>query len=411
MSLFGLAQALEAHSLIARAARSGALMDRAAPTCSSGTARGERRVRRRRRRARRGDRRTARREDPARRHVCRRLSSRSIRRRSPASRCPSTRRPATRVFAGTINGHGALEVASARGRAATPRWRASFTWWSAPRRNARPCRRSSIGSRACTRRRSCAAARCRGAAAAGAPASWWHWFYRALVLLVVSCPCALVISTPVSDRRRRSPGAARNGVLIKGGVHLERAAACACVAFDKTGTLTRGTPSGRRRCLRLDGAASAAVISLAASVEQQSDASDCPGDPRSRPRRAAVSRGRERCDPALPGLGVRRAGQRRTAWSSAATACSRSGGCARRAIHDRHRRGRRAGRLRSSSRTTARLVGIIESRRSSAPSGNEAQRICARRASTRVVMLTGDSQRHREARSPTSSASTRCAPS
>jgi len=95
------------------------------------------------------------------------------------------------------------------------------------------------------------------------------WIYRALVLLVISCPCALVISTPVSIVSALS-AAARNGVLVKGGAFLERLGAVRIVAFDKTGTLTRGD-------LRVvdvvttDALPAAEVLHYAAAVESQSE--------------------------------------------------------------------------------------------------------------------------------------------
>ncbi|MGE3511222.1 MAG: heavy metal translocating P-type ATPase [Vicinamibacterales bacterium] len=98
---------------------------------------------------------------------------------------------------------------------------------------------------------------------------WRVWLYRALVLLVVSCPCALVISTPVSVVAALA-GAARRGVLIKGGVHLERAASIRCLAFDKTGTLTLGQADVLD--IQTFGAARPAdVLAVAAAVERRSE--------------------------------------------------------------------------------------------------------------------------------------------
>lgn len=95
------------------------------------------------------------------------------------------------------------------------------------------------------------------------------WFEKALTLLVISCPCALVISTPVAVISAIT-GAARNGVLIKGGIHLENMAQVQAIAFDKTGTLTSGKLVVTD-VLPLNGMAQADLLQLAASLEQRSE--------------------------------------------------------------------------------------------------------------------------------------------
>ena len=123
--------------------------------------------------------------------------------------------------------------------------------------------------------------------AAGPPAVW---LYRALVLLVIACPCALVISTPVSIVAALSV-AARHGVLIKGGMHLERLATIRMIAFDKTGTLTKGELAVTDvavlgRAIALD------VIRLAAAVEARS----------AHPVAAAITRHAQALLPDLPAV-------------------------------------------------------------------------------------------------------------
>jgi Cd2+/Zn2+-exporting ATPase len=94
------------------------------------------------------------------------------------------------------------------------------------------------------------------------------WGYRALVLLVIACPCALVLSTPISIVSALA-AAARHGVLVKGGVHLETLAAIKAVALDKTGTLTHGALKVSH-VQPADGSDAGDVVRVAASLAARS---------------------------------------------------------------------------------------------------------------------------------------------
>ena len=173
------------------------------------------------------------------------------------------------VYAGTINGHGALEVRVTRlvrdtrlsriihlvetaqaSRAPVQSFVDRFARWYTP---------------AVILLALCIAMVPAITAAADAA----MWLYRSLVLLVIACPCALVISTPVSVVSALS-AAARNGVLIKGGAYLERLAEVRVVAFDKTGTLTRGELQVSD-VVTLGAISAREIIALAAAVESRSE--------------------------------------------------------------------------------------------------------------------------------------------
>jgi Cd2+/Zn2+-exporting ATPase len=213
---------------------------------------------------------------------------------------PVDKGPGDEVFAGTINGHGAIEVAVSRRRRDTTLARIIHLVETAQAQRAPSQQFIDRFARWYT-----PAVIVLAVLISTVPplfgGSFEAWFYRALVLLVVSCPCALVISTPVSVVSALA-GAARRGVLVKGGVHLERLAAINAIAFDKTGTLTRAALRVTS-VLPADEVMEAQLLAAAASVEARSE----------HPVAAAiVTEARERGIPfasasnmqALPGLGA-----------------------------------------------------------------------------------------------------------
>jgi Cd2+/Zn2+-exporting ATPase len=173
------------------------------------------------------------------------------------------------VFAGTINGHGALTVAVTRRRRDSTLARIVNLVESAQAKRAPLQQFIDRFAAWYTPSIVVLAALVAAVPLVVANQSFDVWLYRALVLLVVSCPCALVISTPVSIVSALA-GAARQGVLVKGGIHLERLATVRVVAFDKTGTVTTGN-------LTLDAVRPLAgygeneLLAAAASVESQSE--------------------------------------------------------------------------------------------------------------------------------------------
>lgn len=100
--------------------------------------------------------------------------------------------------------------------------------------------------------------------------TWMQAVYKALVLLVIACPCALVISTPVTVVSGLA-AAARRGILVKGGVYLEQARTLKAVALDKTGTITEGKPRLVDVQILRNGVQRAVVARIALSVASRSD--------------------------------------------------------------------------------------------------------------------------------------------
>jgi len=182
---------------------------------------------------------------------------------------PAPKEPGEEVFAGTINGSGVLEVISTRPAADTTlahiirlveeaqSRRAPSEQWV--ERFARVYTPAIIGL--------AVAVLVVPPGLFGAP--WEDWIYRSLVLLVIGCPCALVISTPVSIVAALA-AAARNGVLVKGGLYMEEPARLRALALDKTGTLTEGRPKVVE-VIPLNGHTETEVLERAAALEARSE--------------------------------------------------------------------------------------------------------------------------------------------
>ena len=182
---------------------------------------------------------------------------------------PVERGPGEEVFAGTINGQGALDIRVTRAVRDTTLARIVHLVESAQAQRAPAQQFIDRFARWYTPAVVAVAAAVFlvPVVALGLPVALWG--YRALVLLVVACPCALVISTPVSIVAALAT-AARRGVLIKGGAHLERLAGVRAVAFDKTGTLTHGEPA----VVGVTGHGAGAIdraLAAAAAVEARSE--------------------------------------------------------------------------------------------------------------------------------------------
>jgi Zn2+/Cd2+-exporting ATPase len=213
---------------------------------------------------------------------------------------PIDKRPGDELFAGSINGHGALEMRVTRLRRDTTLARIIHLVEEAQGRRAPTQAFVDRFARYYTPAVIVLAVLVAAVPPLLLAQPFEEWLYRALVLLVISCPCALVISTPVSVVSALA-AAARQGVLVKGGLHLERMATVRCIAFDKTGTLTRGQPA----VLEVDalgGATREDVLAVASAVEAHSEHPIA---------RAIAAAARERGTPrlaveqfrALPGLG------------------------------------------------------------------------------------------------------------
>jgi Cd2+/Zn2+-exporting ATPase len=212
------------------------------------------------------------------------------------------------------------------------------------------------------------------------------WLYRALALLIVACPCSLVISIPVAVVSAVGR-AARSGVLVKGGQALEDLARVKTVAIDKTGTLTLGLPQ-LADVVVLDGASADDALALVAVAERRSE------HPLAAALvRAARDRGLDPAEPesflALPGRGVLTRVGGRELWAGGPRLAAERVGLIPPAVGELERRGQTAIVLGERDRALA-VFGLADQPRREAAAAIDGLH---RAGIDRVVMLTGDNER------------------
>lgn len=182
---------------------------------------------------------------------------------------PVTKGEGDDVFAGTINERGALEVRVTKLAADTTLAQIIHSVEEAQERKTRYQRFGDRFARIYTPSMFVLAILLATVPALAFGEAFTPWFYRGLVVLVVSCSCGLVLSVPVSVVTAIGT-AARRGVLIKGGVYLEAAAKVDVLVVDKTGTLTLGKPEVTD-ILPLGTLSAADILRLAAAIEKRSE--------------------------------------------------------------------------------------------------------------------------------------------
>lgn len=236
------------------------------------------------------------------------------------------------------------------------------------------------------------------------------WLYRALVLLVIACPCALVISTPVTVVSGLA-AAARSGILVKGGAYLEEARKLKAIAFDKTGTLTHGKPVVTD-VVPLNGCPADELLQIAASLNSLSEhpiasaiVARWTGADTSRPgpgspgRDAAVKRSGELLPvtgfESLTGRGVRGQINGGTYYIGNHRLCEENGVCGlhvESVLNELEAQGKSAIVL-SSEQSSLAVLGVSDTvRHTSAEAVKSLHNL-----GLRTVLLTGDNQRTAEA--------------